>query len=306
MSGLNFAAQCRQMNIPALVIERTARIGDAWRKRYRSLALHTPKHHHQCKFSSLSLASLTIIQHAVLYQPFPSTWPEYTPRDKLVDWMESYAVHQDITYWLEASVAAKPEYDSHARRWDVTVIRGGTSVQLYPAHIVLATGVLGAPFVPTLEHQNHFRGPILHGSDFVDARPFVGKRVVVVGAGNTSSDICQDLALGGTASVTMVQRSASIVVSRSSVAEDICHVWVPGEPVEVGDFKFAAQPLGFVKEIMRASQAEQWAREKELHNKLRQGGVKLYLGPNGEGQYLMVFARAGGDRITVLFRTSEH
>ena len=46
-SGLQVAARFKQMGIPTLVTERNARIGDNWRKRYASLALHTPKEHHQ-------------------------------------------------------------------------------------------------------------------------------------------------------------------------------------------------------------------------------------------------------------------
>lgn len=37
------------MNIPTLVIEKNARIGDNWRERYQSLALHSHKDHHQRK-----------------------------------------------------------------------------------------------------------------------------------------------------------------------------------------------------------------------------------------------------------------
>ena len=32
----------------------------------------------------------------MLYQPFPSNWPEYTPRDKLADWLECYVSIQDL------------------------------------------------------------------------------------------------------------------------------------------------------------------------------------------------------------------
>ena len=52
-AGLTVAARCNQMNIPALVIEKHARIGDNWRKRYETLVLHTPKEHHQRESLSL-------------------------------------------------------------------------------------------------------------------------------------------------------------------------------------------------------------------------------------------------------------
>lgn len=45
-TGLQVAARCKQMNIPALVIERHARIGDTWRERYPTLTLHTARKQH--------------------------------------------------------------------------------------------------------------------------------------------------------------------------------------------------------------------------------------------------------------------
>ena len=47
--GLQVAARFRQMNIKTLIIERDGRVGDVWRKRYPTLALHTPRKHHTCK-----------------------------------------------------------------------------------------------------------------------------------------------------------------------------------------------------------------------------------------------------------------
>ena len=80
-----------------------------------------------------------------------------------------------------------------------------------------------------------------------------------------------------------------------SVQEDMEPVWLAHEPVEVGDFKFAAQGLGFLREVMMKSQERQWAREKVLHDKLRKGGVQLNIGRDGGGQFLLVFERASGE-----------
>ena len=54
-TGLQVAARFKQMQISALVIDRDARIGDMWRKRYPSLVLHTPKGHHSCEYGLLLL-----------------------------------------------------------------------------------------------------------------------------------------------------------------------------------------------------------------------------------------------------------
>lgn len=237
---------------------------------------------------------------AVLYTPFPSSWALYTPRDMLADWLESFAIHQHIVHWTGTEIVGRPLYNPTTAKWEVVVNRNGKQVVLRPAHIVLATGTLGAPKVPQFANRDAFDGQVIHSTDFMDATPFVGKHVVVVGAGNTSIDICQDLATGGAASVTMVQRSATCVVSRENIRKHLNDQWAPGVPVYAGDFKFASLPLGLLRNIMISSQEAQWAEEKELHAKLANSGLKLTLGADGQGQSLMVFERGGGELPSVL------
>ncbi len=55
-TGLQIAARCNRLNIPTLLIERHEHVGDNWRKRYDSLALHTPKKHHFCEFFRMPIA----------------------------------------------------------------------------------------------------------------------------------------------------------------------------------------------------------------------------------------------------------
>ena len=56
-AGLQMGARLRQMGIRTLIIEQTSRIGDVWRKRYPTLALHTPRSHHCCKLCLFVIAT---------------------------------------------------------------------------------------------------------------------------------------------------------------------------------------------------------------------------------------------------------
>ncbi|GJE97012.1 NAD(P)/FAD-dependent oxidoreductase [Phanerochaete sordida] len=275
--GLTIAARFHQMDIPALVIERNARIGESWRRRYKSLRLHTTRGHHQ-----------------LLYQPFPTNWPIFSPASMIADWLESYATQQRIVHWLSTSIDGQPTYDFASKRWDVTVRRNGQLVRLRPAHIVIATGTHGAPYTPPLEDRDSFPGQVLHASAYVDARLFVGKSVAVIGAANTGSDVAEDLARGGATRVTLVQRGPACVVSRASIRTVLDATWPEDEPVGASDLKFAALPLGFIREMNINSQEQAWAAEKVLHDKLRRGGMELWLGPDGAGQFIMANMRGGG------------
>lgn len=172
--------------------------------------------------------------------------------------------------------------------------RHGHHTQLRPAHIVMATGVLGQPYIPAFPCREDYTGLVLHSTQYTNAKSFTGKRVVVVGAGNSSIDICQDAVLANAKSVTMIQRSATCVVSIQNVGKRLANTWPAGVPTEACDVRVAATPLGFVRETMIRNQDAQWAEEKELHEKLRRGGLKLTLGPEGQGQLLLVYERYGG------------
>ncbi|RPD81236.1 dimethylaniline monooxygenase (N-oxide-forming) [Lentinus tigrinus ALCF2SS1-7] len=276
-TGLHMAARFKQMNIPALVIERHPRIGDSWRRRYPTLTLHTVRRH-----------------HTMLYQPYPSNWPEFTPRDKLADWLELYASIQDLVIWTNAEFKGRPTYSTETNDWDVTITREGFEVKLHPAHIVLATGTLGEPNIPDIPDMERFQGQVLHSCDYAGGAQFAGKRVVVVGAGNSSIDVCQDLVLCGAESVTMIQRSSTCIMAREFIAGMQRAAFPEDVPLDIADFKWASFPLGLLKKLMIASEGAMWDAQKELHDKLRKGGVNLNMGPEGQGLYLLVMERGGG------------
>ncbi|CCM06451.1 uncharacterized protein FIBRA_08715 [Fibroporia radiculosa] len=281
-TGLQIAARFRQMDIPTVVLEKNKRVGDQWRQRYPTLSLHTTRNH-----------------HTLLYQPYPRNWPLYTPRDKVADWLEQYAQSQDLIVWTSSQILPTPTYDAVRHRWDVVVDKDGTSVRLRPAHIVVATGFLGPPRIPEVPGRNVFKGTVMHASAYMGGRPFVGKRAIVVGAGNTSADICQDLAFRGAQEVTMVQRSSTCVISIGTVKEAMDEHYPDGMPSDVCDLRFNAMPLALQRRMARAREAEMWENEKELHAKLRGSGLKLNMGRDGSGQHFLIFERAGGFWIDV-------
>lgn len=230
----------------------------------------------------------------MLYQPYPSNWPLYTPRDKVADWLESYSLNQDLAIWTSSEIQGQPPYNDSTGRWDVTINRKGTLHLIHPAHIVLCTGGLGSPQMPVLRNQEEYQGEVFHGSAYKGGAPYAGKRVVVVGTGNTAIDVCQDLCTHKAASVTMVQRSPTCVVSSSNTTKRIRENWADDVPTEVADFKFGTLPFGARWKVMKTLTDFFWKEEEELHAKLRKGGMKLWQGEEGQGQFLMVYGRGGG------------
>lgn len=112
---------------------------------------------------------------------FRTNFPKYIPKGKLANFLESYAINQELCIWLSSTVASNPVYDSSSARWTVEVQRGNRKVVLNPKHLVLATGS-GKSHIPTWDGMDDFQGTLYHSDFHKNAEQFRGKRVVVVGA----------------------------------------------------------------------------------------------------------------------------
>ncbi|KAJ7778657.1 FAD/NAD-P-binding domain-containing protein [Mycena maculata] len=288
-TGLNAAARFKQMNISALVVETNPRVGDNWRKRYPTLSLHSPRR-----------------INSMLYQSYPSTWPVFTPRDKMADWLEQYVQSLDLVVWTNSRPVPQPVYDSATKRWTVVIDRAGDLVTLHPAHIVVAAGALGAPRIPVIRDKALFSGTTLHSSEYDGGKYFAGQRVVVVGAGNTAADLCQDLTFHGAKSVTMVQRSGTWVVSRSASRVLMERMYPEELPVDVCDIMSMARPLALMKRLNKKSEAQMLEQEKETHRGLREAGLNI---SSGKDFFVLFYEGHGGFWLDVgcaeLIRTGK-
>ena len=121
---------------------------------------------------------------------------DYPSHRELLRYFRTYADTFDLRrhYRFGTRVTAVEPVDgdaSGARGWEVVATRpdGGTSVERY-SHVVVANGTLAEPNVPTFEGR--FTGELLHSSEYRGADVFDGKRVLVVGGGNSGCDIAVD------------------------------------------------------------------------------------------------------------------
>ncbi|KAI5299229.1 hypothetical protein KEM56_003409 [Ascosphaera pollenicola] len=200
-SGLDTAARLGAYGISCLIVERNPRIGDNWRNRYRTLTTHDP-----------------VVTCHMPYLEFPKNWPQFTPKDKLADWFEAYASIMELNVWTNSSVVGGT-FDKKNQAWSIDVQKNaaGTTKQvtLHPRHVVWATGHSGEPKIPQFPGQDKFEGEVYHASKHHDAsqQDVKGKKVVVVGTGNSGHDIAENFYLNG-ADVTMLQRSPTYVCTQ--------------------------------------------------------------------------------------------
>lgn len=284
-SGVALAARLRQLGVPTLVIDSRANPGDTWRSRYKSLCLHDP-----------------VWYDHLPYMPFPATWPVYTPKDKIGDWIEMYVKIMELTYW-GSTACHSAVWDEETQRWEVVVFRHGQKVLLRPTQLVVATGQSGRPHVPVIPGQDEFKGVQQHSSEHSGAGDHAGKKVVIVGANNSAHDIAAALWENG-ADVTMIQRSSTLIVNADAIRKMQSGLYsdqavASGITVEQADLLSAATPYRLVP----AMSIPAWDRIREadadLYTSLTEAGFKLDFGTDGSGLGMKYLSRAGGYYVNV-------
>ncbi len=274
-AGLSIAARLKQLHIDALIVDREARVGDNWRKRYHALTLHN-----QVQVNHLP------------YMPFPPNWPVYIPKDKLANWFEAYVESMELNFWTGTALESGA-YDAAEGRWSVVLRRtDGAARTLRPRHIVMATGVSGIPNLPDIAGLKSFTGTVLHSSGYDDGEAWKGKKAIVIGSSNSGHDIAQDLHSSG-AEVTLVQRSSTLITNIEPSAQLAYATYNEGT-LEDNDLIATSMPLTLAKRnhVMLTEQSKKL--DKELLDALARVGFRLDFGDGGTGWQFKYLTRGGG------------
>jgi cation diffusion facilitator CzcD-associated flavoprotein CzcO len=124
----------------------------------------------------------------------------------VVDYLENYAARFDIRPAFNTAVE---RLRGEGGRWVAETASGPVSAGV----VVVATGLADAPYRPSWPGVELFRGRVIHSSEYRNPAPYAGKRVLVVGFGNSGGEIALDLAEAGVA-VTLSVRGPVQVLPR--------------------------------------------------------------------------------------------
>ena len=196
-SGLAVASGLKEKGVPYVILERANCIASLWKSRtYDRLKLHIPKQF--CQLPNF---------------PMPDNLPQYPSKDQFVGYLESYAKHFDIQPQFNESVQSA-KYDETSGLWRIKTLSGRDDdpngkwdVEYICKWIVVATGENAEKVVPKFFGLHEFGGDIIHACDYKAGDKYDGKKVLVVGCGNSGMEVCLDLC-NHNASPTMVVRSS--------------------------------------------------------------------------------------------------
>jgi cation diffusion facilitator CzcD-associated flavoprotein CzcO len=211
-AGLAAAQQLAAHGLRPVVLERGDVAGFTWANLYDSLVLHTGK-----RMSSLPGL------------PFPKSYPTFIPRQAFWDYLRGYAERFHIPVQTRSPVT---QVERTNGTWTIRTPGGEWRARA----VVMATGIVANPVLPAFPGRERFRGQILHSAEYRRPGPFAGRRVLVVGVGNSGGEIASELAASG-ATVTVAVRSGANVVPLTILGIPIQYVsfWIRKLPGPLRD-----------------------------------------------------------------------
>ncbi|XXG63660.1 hypothetical protein AAC387_Pa05g1795 [Persea americana] len=176
-SGLAAACCLKERGIPSLILERANCIASLWQlKTYDRLRLHLPK-----QFCELPL------------MPFPPSFPTYPTKQQFIAYLEDYVRQFKLRPAFNQTVESA-EYDERLGFWRVRAVGLKEEKMEYVCRwLVVATGENAEAVIPEINGIGDFEGPVVHTSSYRSGDAYHGKRVLVVGCGNSGMEVCLDL-----------------------------------------------------------------------------------------------------------------
>ncbi|MHA6695215.1 flavin-containing monooxygenase [Homoserinimonas sp. A520] len=173
-SGLAGARNLSRLGIPFDGYEAAGEVGGLWN-------IDNPR---STVYQSAHLISSKTTTEFTEFPMLDGT-PDYPNHAELRRYFAAFAEHFDLVkhYVFNTEVqSVGPE----GGKWRVTTSKGS---RLYHG-VILANGTLAEPSVPTFPGE--FSGEIIHTSQYKSPDVFRGKRVLIIGAGNSGCDIAVD------------------------------------------------------------------------------------------------------------------
>jgi putative flavoprotein involved in K+ transport len=185
-AGLALAWHLQRLGLRYLLVDAAATLGHSWRTRWDSLRLFSPAQYD-------GLPGL----------PFPAPADHYPTKDEVADYLAAYAERLELPVLLSTRVV---RLEQDGAGWTAHTAEG----PLRAHQVVVATGAFHHPFVPSIADGLDPQVVQLHTAQYRSPRDLPGRRVLVVGAGNSGLQIAEELAAHREVHVAVGTRPARV------------------------------------------------------------------------------------------------
>ncbi|HEU4520500.1 MAG TPA: NAD(P)/FAD-dependent oxidoreductase [Thermoanaerobaculia bacterium] len=186
-AGLATSRELLARGIEHVVLEK-GETGESWSSRvYDSLTLHTGKH-------MSALPAMAIGRRA----------PLFVGRSEFLDYLRRYQAAFGLP--VRSGVVVQ-----RVRREDDAWIVETSGGPIRTSAVVVASGIMSNPVLPQLPGASEYRGRIRHSVTYRRPEECRGRRVLVVGAGNSAGEIASELGRAGVDTTIAIRSGANVV-----------------------------------------------------------------------------------------------
>jgi len=141
--------------------------------------------------------------------PMPADYPDFPSHQQMRAYFENYATHFRLHPFIRLQTQVDKAHLRGDGLWSISITQSdGTAEEIFD-HLIVCTGHLREPDVPT--YPGTFSGVMLHSRAFKRAEPFCGKRVLVVGGGNSACDLAVNISRVASRTCLSLRRGYYIV-----------------------------------------------------------------------------------------------
>jgi len=184
-SGLTALKNCLEAGLEAMVFEKNDEVGGNW--------VFNSKTGHSSVYNNTHIISSKIWSEYEDF-PMPDDYPDYPNHQKIQQYFASYAKHFDLMPNIRFNHQIVKVERTEQGEWLVQFInqQGEQQAEKF-SHLMVANGHHWDPKMP--QYDGQFGGKFIHSHDFkgVDDS-WQGKKVLVIGAGNSGCDVAVETA----------------------------------------------------------------------------------------------------------------
>jgi cation diffusion facilitator CzcD-associated flavoprotein CzcO len=250
-SGITAGKNLIQAGVKNFVIyEKSDQVGGNW--------VFNDRTQHSSVYETTHLISSRHYSEYFDY-PMPADYPDYPSHTQMLTYFQGYANHFGVMPYIQFNTEVTKAEEQPDKTWKLTLSNG--KVEIFD-HLMVANGHHWDPRLP--DYEGEFTGEFIHSHTYKRAAPFAGKRVLVIGAGNSACDI----------SVETARVSAFTAISMRH-GQYIVPKFIYGQPPDVVNARVAwlpswiRMPLFYLTLRLAIGRYEDYGLEKPKHGMLQ-------------------------------------
>jgi cation diffusion facilitator CzcD-associated flavoprotein CzcO len=228
-SGLAVLKALREQGIAIECFERGSEVGGNWR------------YQNDSGFSSAYASLRTNVSRERMQYPsfpMPSSHGDFPHHSQMAAYLAAYADRFRLTEHIRFGVAVERLEPRGEGGWRLSFDDGAVS---HHSAVVIATGIHWCPKLPAV--PGVFAGEAIHSHDYRTPEPFAGRRILVVGAGQSAVEVALEVARAAECTAISVRSGAHVIPRR-----------IGAEPYDVRDVEpFVRAPWRLMNSLFARS-----------------------------------------------------